>query len=44
VTRRKYQQMLETALSAEADFNAFKDDSDPETVLRLAGGGSSKRK
>jgi leucyl/phenylalanyl-tRNA---protein transferase len=43
VTRRKYQQMLETALSAEADFHAFKDDGDPETVLRLAGGGSSAR-
>jgi leucyl/phenylalanyl-tRNA--protein transferase len=36
VTRRKYQQMLETALSADADFHAFTDDGDPETVLRLA--------
>jgi len=41
VTRRKYQQMLETALSAEADFHAFNDDGDPEIVLRLAGKGSS---
>jgi leucyl/phenylalanyl-tRNA--protein transferase len=36
VTRRKYQQMLETALSAEADFHAFREDGEPETVLRLA--------
>jgi leucyl/phenylalanyl-tRNA---protein transferase len=36
VTRRKYQQMLETALSAEADFQVFAEDGDPETVLRWA--------
>ena len=39
VTRRKYQQMLETALTAEADFQVFADDGDPETVLRWARGG-----
>jgi leucyl/phenylalanyl-tRNA--protein transferase len=38
VTRRKYQQMLETALTAEADFQVFADDGDPKTVLRWARG------
>jgi leucyl/phenylalanyl-tRNA---protein transferase len=38
VTRRKYQQMLETALGAEAEFGAFTGDSDPEIVLRAARG------
>ena len=38
VTRRKYQQMPETALTAEADFQVFADDGDPETVLRWARG------
>jgi leucyl/phenylalanyl-tRNA--protein transferase len=38
VTRRKYQQMLETALSAEAAFEAFTGDGDPEIVLLRSAG------
>jgi leucyl/phenylalanyl-tRNA--protein transferase len=38
VAREAYHLMLEAALGAEADFFGFKDDADPETVLRLAAG------
>jgi leucyl/phenylalanyl-tRNA---protein transferase len=38
VPRRKYQQMLEAGLGAEAAFEAFTDDGDAEIVLRSAEG------
>jgi leucyl/phenylalanyl-tRNA--protein transferase len=38
VARGRYQQMLDTALSAEADFHRFEGDQDPEKVLALAVG------
>ena len=41
VAREAYHLLLESALSADADFTAFASDSDPDEVLRLAMGRGS---